>query len=400
MNQERIKVLFEQYLNDSLSPDDLLELQAAIKDDRYQPLFDELLKNAFKEPAFAEIDDEARQSVFNAINSRISQQEIDQLRINSQRRLIPYKWLAGVAALLFVALGTGWFLVQHSNRNHNGHQQKENTYAQNIKPGINKATLTLANGKQLVLTDSLQGQLANEAGVKVSKTKKGEIVYTVVQDKGSGQQALQYNILTTRRNEQFQVVLPDGSHVWLDAASSLKYPVAFTGNERKVELTGQGYFEVAHNAAKPFIVKTNKTEVQVLGTHFNVSAYDDDRDTKTTLLEGSVRIKSNNATAMLKPGGQAVLNDKGQLTVNKDVDTEMEIAWKNGLFDFKKAGIEEIMARASRWYDINVKYEGKIPATKLTGKISRNVDISGLLGILQFEGIKVRVEGRNVIVTD
>jgi len=278
--------------------------------------------------------------------------------------------------------------------------QKGNTYAHVIKPGVNKATLTLANGKKIILTDSLHGQLANEAGVKVSKTKQGEIIYTTGSNEDSGQPALQYNTLTTQRGEQFQIVLPDGSHVWLDAASSLKYPVAFKGNQRKVELTGQGYFEVSHNTAMPFIVKTAKTEVQVLGTHFNVSAYDDDRDTKTTLLEGAVRIRSAKGSAVLKPGEQGVLNNMGLLTVNKDVDVGMEIAWKNGLFNFKKAGIEEIMVKVSRWYDINVRYEGKIPETKLTGKMSRNVDISGLLGILQFEGIKFRVEGKNVIVTN
>jgi len=400
MNEERFKALFEQYLNDSLPSGDLLELQGAIQDDRYRALFDDLLKNAFEEPAFAEADGEARQSVFNAISSRINQQEDTELGNTDKRRLIPYRWLTGAAALLFIALGAGWFFLRNDNKLNNDKGQKENIYAQNIKPGVNKATLTLANGKKLILTDSLHGQLANEAGVKVSKTKRGEIVYTVASDEHSGQQVLQYNTLTTKRSEQFQVILPDGSHVWLDAASSLKYPVAFKGNERKVELTGQGYFEVSHNAAMPFIVKTAKTEVQVLGTHFNVSAYDDDQDTKTTLLEGAVIIKSKQAATILKPGEQAVLNDQGQLMINKDIDAEMEIAWKNGLFNFKKAGIEQIMVKASRWYDIKVEYEGKIPKTKLTGRMSRNVDISELLGILQYEGIKLRIEGKTIIVTN
>jgi len=395
MNEERFKALFEQYLNDGIPSEDLLELQGAIQDDRYRVLFDDLLKNAFKEPAFAEVNDEARQLVFNAINSRTTQQENTELKNNGNRRLIPYRWLSGVAALVFVALGAGWFFVRNQDN-----RQKENTYTHIIKPGSNKATLTLANGKKIILTDALHGQLASEAGVKISKTKQGEIIYTVAADGGGDEQALQYNTLTTKRSEQFQVILPDGSHVWLDAASSLKYPVTFKGNERKVELTGQGYFEVSQNAAMPFIVRTTKTEVQVLGTHFNISAYDDDPEIKTTLLEGAVKIKSGTAAAILKPGEQAVLNNKGLLTVKKDADVGMEIAWKNGLFDFKKAGIEEIMLKVSRWYDIDVKYSGKIPGTKLTGRMSRNVDISGLLGILQFEGIKLRIEGKTVIVID
>ena len=395
MHQERFKVLFEQYLHDSLPPEDLSELQAAIQDERYRALFDDLLKNAFQEPAFAEVDEGARQSVLNAVSFRINQQEDTELRNTDKRRLIPYRWLTGVAALLFFAFGAGWFFLRNKDKG-----PHENTYAHDIKPGINKATLTLANGKKLILSDSLQGQLASEAGIIISKTKQGQIVYTVASDKDSDHQALQYNILTTKESEQFQVILPDGSHVWLDAASSLKYPVAFNGNERKVELTGQGYFEVSHNAAVPFIVKTTKSEVQVLGTHFNVSAYDDDQDSRTTLLEGAVRIKSKLSAAMLKPGEQAVLNDRGQLTVNKEIDAEMEIAWKNGLFDFKKAGIEQIMAQVSRWYGIKVTYEGKIPKTKLTGRMPRNVDIAELLGVLQFEGIKFRIEGKNITVTD
>ncbi len=395
MTEERFQTLFKQYLNDSLPPEDLLELQVAIQDDRYRALFDDLLKDSFREPAFEEADDEARQTVFNAVTSTINQQENAELRNNGKRRL--YRWLTGVAALLLVALSVGLFFMRNNDE---GQKEKANISVHDIKPGINQATLTLANGKQLILTESLHGQLANESGVKISKTKQGEIIYTIASDENSGQQELQYNTLTTKRNQQFQVILPDGSHVWLDAASSLKYPVAFKGNERKVELSGQAYFEVSHNAARPFIVKTTKTEVQVLGTHFNVSSYDDDQNVKTTLLEGSVRVKSTKATALLKPGEQAVLNDKGLLTVNHDVDIEMEVAWKNGLFYFKKAGIEEIMAEASRWYDIDVKYEGKIPDTKLTGKMSRNVDISGLLEILQFEGIKFRMEGKTIIVTD
>lgn len=394
MNQKRFKALFEQYLNDSLPAEDLSELQEAIQGEHNQIIFDDLLKNAFKEPAFAEMDDEARQTVLSAINSRIRQGDPELRNIDKKRR-IHYRWLAGVAALLFLGLGAGWFFLRNNDKG-----QKENTYTHNIKPGSNKATLTLANGKKLILADSLQGELATEAGVKITKTKQGQIVYTVASGEDNGKRALQYNILTTKRSEQFQVILPDGSHVWLDAASSLKYPVAFSGNERKVELTGQGYFEVSHNAAMPFIVKTDKTEVQVLGTHFNISAYDDDRETKTTLLEGSVRIKARQANTILKPGEQAALNDKGQLSVNKNVDVEMETAWKNGLFEFKKSGIEEVMLKASRWYDINVKYEGKVPKRVLNGRMSRAADISELLGILQFGGIKYRIEGKNVIIAN
>lgn len=394
MNQERFKVLFQQYLNDNLPPEDVEELQRTIQDARNDELLDEMLKNSFNEPAFTDVDDEVRKAIFNTVCNNIKQ-EHDEPENTRERRRIPYRWLAGAAALLFITLSVGWFFLKRNV------EKTENTYvAYTIKPGSNKATLTLANGKKLILTDSLEGQLASEAGVKIFKNKKGEIIYTAIASNDKGEQALQYNVLTTKNGEQFQVILPDGTHVWLDAASSLKYPVTFKGDERKVELTGQGYFEVSHNAAKPFIVKTAQTEVQVLGTHFNVSAFDDEQDTKTTLLEGAVRVKSYKSAVLLKPGEQAVLNNGRELIINNDVDINREVAWKNGLFDFKKAGIEEIMVKVSRWYDIDVMYEGSIPKTRLTGKISRDVDIKSLLEILAFEGIKWRIKGNSVIISN
>lgn len=395
MNEERFKALFKQYINDSLPPEDLLELQGAIQEDRYQALFDNLVKDAFIEPAFAEINDEARQSVFNAVSSRINQQENAELKNNGKRRLVLYRWLTGVAAMLFVALGAGLFFMRSNDEKQ---KEKEIISVHEIKPGINQATLTLANGKQVILTDSLHGQLSNEAGVKISKTKHGEIIYTITADENSGQQELQYNTLTTKRSQQFQVILPDGSHVWLDAASSLKYPVAFKGNERKVELTGQGYFEVSHDVAKPFIVKTTKTEVQVLGTHFNVSAYDDDQNVKTTLLEGSVRIKSNNATALLKPGEQAVLSNNGHFSVNTDVDLDQVMAWRNGLFNFNKVSLQEVMRQIARWYDVEIEYQGQIKPMQFGGEIQRDLNLSDVLEGLKETGIHFRIEGRRLIV--
>jgi len=395
MNQERLKILFRRYLNDTISRQELKELKEAIQEGHNDEVLDDLLKNAFNEPAFADLEDDVRQSIFHAVNAHINNSKSEETENIRQKRRIPYQWLAGVAALLIIAISAGLlFRKRDVEKTESAHT------AYHIKPGTNQATLTLSNGKKLILTDSLQGHLANEAGVTISKTAKREIIYTIANDDHKANDALQYNILSTKNGEQFQIILPDGSHVWLDAASSLKYPVAFKANERKVELTGQGYFEVSHNAAKPFIVKTAQTEVQVLGTHFNVSAFNDEQDTKTTLLEGAVRIRSNNSSLLLKPGEQAILNNNKQLIINKDVDVNREVAWKNGLFDFNKTGVEEIMVKVSRWYDVKVKYEGKIPDTKLTGRISRSVDITGLLAILQFEGIKWRIEGRTVIITN
>ncbi|XHR95527.1 FecR family protein [Mucilaginibacter sp. UC70_90] len=379
MTKEGFITLYEKHLNGTATREELDILL------RYQDDFEMYI---ISEKDDAGSHAEVKRRIFDKLEDNIEQPTVRQIGKRA--------WWS-VAAAIFLFTTTGLYFLKF---NHKPSTATNNTMAaigHNIKPGTNQATLTLANGKTLILTDSLNGELASQAGVKVSKTKQGEIIYTAAAN--GDNQATLYNTLTTKRSEQFQVILPDGSHVWLDAASSLKYPVVFKGDKRMVELTGQGYFEVSHNAAMPFIVKTARTEVQVLGTHFNVSAYEDDQIDKTTLLEGLVRIRNHNSTALLKPGEQALSDNKGNLTVNK-ADVDQEVAWKNGLFDFRKAGIEEIMVKASRWYDINVIYEGKVPDTRLIGKVSRNVDISSLLETLQFEGIKLRVEGKNVIVSN
>jgi len=377
MTKTEFIALYEKHLNGTATAGELDELL------QYQDEFEMYVVSKEDNP-------EAHNDVKERILGKL-ENSIGQVKVRRIGRSI-WWWSAAAAVFLFATLGL--FFLKNTNNN------SLSTSARNIRPGTNKATLTLANGETLILTDAINGRLASQAGVKVSKTKRGEIIYTAEANGSSTRPATLYNTLTTKRSEQFQVILPDGTHVWLDAASSLKYPVAFNGNERQVELTGQGYFEVTHNAAMPFIVKTARSTVQVLGTHFNVSAYGDDSNTKTTLLEGSVRVKVDGTVALLKPGEQTVLDNNGRLTVNSNLDVNSEVAWKNGLFDFRKAGIEEIMVKASRWYDIDVKYEGKVPETKLTGRISRNVDISGLLEILQFEGIKWRIEGKTIIVVN
>jgi hypothetical protein len=298
------------------------------------------------------------------------------------------------AASIVVLLGFGGYFALH--KKHTSAQLVQN-HIQIISPGQNRATLTLANGQKIVLAKGLKGQLAVQGGT-VIQASDNDITYNIT-DK---EETVSYNILSTAKGEQspYPLILADGTKVWLDAASSITFPTAFTGKQRKVRLTGQGYFEVSHNPAMPFIVETSKSEVQVLGTHFNVSAYADDQETKTTLLEGSVRIKGKTATGILKPGEQAVLTDNDRLSIIKDVDTETAVAWKNGLFVFKNASIEQVMMNASRWYDINIKYEGNVPKRKLNGRMSRAADISELLGILQFGGIKYRIEGKNIIVAN
>lgn len=315
-----------------------------------------------------------------------------------------------VAAAVIILLGAGYWWFSH--------EPVKNEIAKNdnvIKapvtdalPGVNRATLTLADGSQIVLDSAGHGVISQQGNTEVVKRNDGGIAYRT----GKDSHELIYNTITTKRGEQYPLVLPDGTEVWLNAASSLKYPVAFTGKERTVELTGEAYFEVAkktiHNAnggeeRMPFTVKIltasgNGGEVNVLGTHFNINAYPDEKDIKTTLLEGSVKVSRDNAVGLLKPGQQAI-SGKNAIQIVKDADTEEAVAWKNGRFQFGGAPIEAIMRQLSRWYDVDIVYEGKV-TQRFVGEISRNVPASKVFRILEETGrVKFSIENKKIIVS-
>jgi ferric-dicitrate binding protein FerR (iron transport regulator) len=185
----------------------------------------------------------------------------------------------------------------------------------------------------------------------------------------------------------------------LNAASKIKFPAVFKRNIREVELDGEAYFEIAKRSAMPFVVKTGKTEIEVLGTHFNVKAYSSQEVMKTTLVEGSVKIKGGNSSLLLKPGQQARLAG-GSMTVVSNVDIEEQVAWKNGLFIFKDATIEEVMSQVASWYDLNVSFEGKIPEKLLTGKVSRSVNVTEFMNLLNYAGVKFKIKGKNIVIAN
>lgn len=266
-----------------------------------------------------------------------------------------------------------------------------------IVPGTNKATLTLADGSTVVLDAATPIDGINQFGVKINKSEEGKLVY--VSDKNA-KVADAYNTIITPKGGQYEVTLPDGTKVWLNAASKLRFPVVFAGNERQVELSGEAYFEVARDRKKPFKVKAEQQEIMVLGTHFNVNAYKDDAFTKTTLLEGSVRVNKGSAQALLTPGQQAVSNaGSAVINVRKDVDIQESIAWKNGLFMFEQEDIFSIMNKISRWYDIVVEYRGDLKGKKYSGNISKFEDVTEVLKTMQLTGsIQFKIEGRRIIV--
>ena len=319
-------------------------------------------------------------------------QAIDQSASNysSTAKKLNIIWLAIAATLIFIT-----FITFYSNKTtlDNRLNTIKSTVAIDIAPGGNKAVLTLSNGSEILLTDAANGEISNKSGIKITKTRDGELVYEVVGKIENNIKDL--NTIKTPRGGQYRINLPDGTKVWLNAESSLKFPVAFepTG-KRLVELTGEAYFEVAHNKDQPFIVKTSKQELEVLGTMFNINTYENESFTTTTLLEGSVKITHDDQIRVIKKGQQAKVKD--DIKVEQAQDNA--IAWKNGVISFIKADIKTIMRQVSRWYDIDVKYEGEIPSRLFTGEVSRQANLSELIGILETSKIKFKFDNKTITV--
>lgn len=287
------------------------------------------------------------------------------------------RMIAAAAILVFISTGIYFF------RDKNDPEAFVKTKEHDVEPGGNKATLTLGNGRTISLTDAGDGELARESGITIVKTAQGQVIYKVNEEAGQSEK-LSYNKIETPIGGQYQVNLPDGSIVWLNSASSMRYPVRFTGGERKVEITGEAYFEVSHDASKPFRVVSEKQTVEVLGTSFNVMAYGDEVSTSTTLIKGSVRVIGGDKSQVIKPGQQTSVN-KGNISV-KEVDVDEAIAWKNGYFMFKSEDIGSIMRKISRWYNVKIEYQGIDMENVFGGKISRSRKVSEVLKLLESTG--------------
>jgi transmembrane sensor len=266
-----------------------------------------------------------------------------------------------------------------------------------ILPGSNKATLTLSNGYRIILTNVKNGMLSRQGSASVIKKANGQIQYEGSYPKEKVTPEIAYNTLSTPKGGEYHLILSDGTEVWLNASSTITYPVAFAGSERRVTTTGEVYFEVAHNPAKPFKVSTRGQTVEVLGTHFNIDAYSDEEGIKTTLLEGSVKIAAGSEVKVIKPGEQATSIDHDLFVGNADV--EESIAWKNGYFKFNDETIGDVMRKISKWYDIDVVYGNGVSKEGFTGAISRYKNISQVLKMIAQTGaVKFKVEGRRVTV--
>lgn len=314
-------------------------------------------------------------------------------------------WPRLVAAVMAIAI-MGTALFHYRMRIADANKKVVMRYAESIMPGRNSATLTLASGRTIRLGEAMQGELAREAGVIVTKAKDGQLIYEVKAGAVAGDQK---NTLSTARGETYQVLLPDGTRVYLNAASTLSYPASFIAKkQRLVELRGEGYFEVAKDKSRPFIVHTAQQQVEVLGTHFNISSYAAEPGVKTTLLEGSVALlplRSDGILAagrkevILKPGQQAVLNKTGRIVV-REVEAEDAIDWKSGYFMFNSEPLESIMNRLGRWYNVDVEYQDEtLKKETFFGKVGRYENIGKALNLLSgTDVVQFYVEGKKIIV--
>ncbi|WP_161662268.1 FecR family protein [Pedobacter sp. V48] len=313
-------------------------------------------------------------------------------------------WYPAVAAACFlVVIGGGLFYYNQQIRPE-PKAARVTKVINDVLPAQNTATLTLVNGKKIILSDAPIGLIAEQTNVSIFKTADGKLVYKAKPLKDTEQKTTiensELNSITTARGQQYQVVLPDGSKIWLNAASTFTFPATFTSlHQRKVELMGEAYFEVAKDKAHPFIVKTDKQEVEVLGTHFNVNSYSDEDATRTTLLEGSVKVSNHNEQKILRPGQESLLA-KNNLSVRK-ADTEEAVAWKNGDFIFNNEDFGSILRQVSRWYNVEIIDNGNHKNLHLSGTVSRSKNISVVLKALEVTGkVKFKIDGNRVIVTE
>ncbi|MEJ2882360.1 FecR family protein [Pedobacter sp. GR22-6] len=386
--------LFIKYLNDQCSNAEIVELlghfrlqenEAALKD----AILLELKQEIISELQYKDVDQR-----LNHIQGQL-QQHIQQNRSVALKETLKLWPRIGIAAAVFLMVFSGlWFFRDKISDT----KVTEIRYAGDAAPGRVGATLTLANGKQIHLDSAVNGKLASESGVSISKTADGQLVYEI----SGNSKENSINTLSTGRGEIYQLKLPDGSRVWLNAASRLTYSASLNEKGlRKVKLTGEAYFEIAKDPEHPFIVESAGQELRVLGTHFNVKAYQDESAVKTTLLEGSVRLSTTSiapqASFILRPGEQAI--NSGHIQI-ENANLEEAIAWKNGNTQFKDKSLESVMLELSRWYDVKVVYAADAPRDEpFSGVVSRSRNLSAVLERMQTTGsVKFAISGKTVTV--
>lgn len=388
-----IHQLFQKFLNNACTPEEAEELLRLLGKGAYREQVEAAIEKHLDSRSHAEADahGDALDRIYNRL--AMAQDEVSGNRGRRKRRLISIA--SAAAILLAVAAGLFWY-----NRDADVASDIA-TRVYDVAPGGTRATLTLADGRTIALDKTIGDTLAQEGGTHIYQAPDGLIVYDRGQPGNTEAVKELTNTISTPRGGQYQVILPDGTQVWLNAASSLRYPVSFTGSERRVTLTGEAYFQVQPDvtpARKPFIVETRGQRVEVIATDFNINSYENEESTRTTLFEGSVRVVAASGTALLKPGQQAV-EAQGSIHV-RPADRDAVADWKNGDFIFAEEGLHSIMRRLARWYDVEVVYEDTIANEVYGGQISRSKKLSEVLRILELSGgLRFRIEKNTVYIS-
>jgi hypothetical protein len=382
MSKEAFEQLLKQYRDDNLQEGELEKLYAYIHEGNYPEVIDQWLDETFHNPAYAvHTRDYDPAQVFALLEARFEK----------KKRVFSWRIPAAAAAVILLLFMT--ILLQRRSKPDPGNTTAAIHF--DAPPGKNGAVLTLANGSQILLDSSRNGLLTQQGNSRLLK-EEGQLNYH--KDRIAGKAETVYNVVTTPRGRQFKLVLADSTLVWLNAGSSIRFPTVFAGRERRVEVSGEAYFEVARAANIPFVVQLNRSEVVVLGTHFNVADYSDEDNVRTTLLEGAVKLRTAAQEMVLRPGQQARMERTSGHLSAKAVDTDQIIAWTRDRLSFGDTDFADLMRQISRWYDVDVVYTGKVPDIHIGGSLHRNVNLSIVLEFLGENGVHYNTNERTITI--
>ena len=400
MSNKSFDQLQHGYVNNQLTSEELARFLELIQQDEYAEKLQEFIEQLLVSGSLeSQADQDRAGNIFRNIINQAGNEEIARqgsiISLKQKSTRFAFLRLAAAAAFIGVILLGAYLWFNKDRKKELVKTERKNPYKNDLPPGGDKALLTLADGSVIVLDDKQNGPLGQQGNTKLVKLN-GKINYNAA---GTASNQVFYNTISTPRGGQFQIALPDGSQVWLNAASSLRFPTSFTGKERRVEISGQAYFEIARNESMPFIVKVHQAEVQVIGTRFDVMAYDDEGSVKTTLLEGAVKFVNNERTNILEPGQQTQLLKNGEVKLVKGVDLDNVVAWKKGIFHFQGDDIRTVLRQLSRWYEVDVVYTKKVDEL-FYAEIPRNTKLSDVLRVLELTGkVHFEIEGKKIMVT-
>lgn len=396
MSDTSFEALFRGYMNGTLNASEIHRFRQMAMERDNKALLSRLLEEAFSNPAYAEAADYDPAEMADEILLKAQQQDV-QLSMLPPTRKPPvfrpwFKYAAAAAIFGLLMAGTWKFASRHR------HNATALAAGKPVRPGTAQPVLILGDGSRVALDSIANGTIAQQGNARIVKLANGQVAYQLTEGKDNNN--ILYNTMQTPHGCTYQLTLPDGSRVWLNAASSIRYPAAFAANNRHVEVTGEAYFDIAKDEHKPFTVTVNKLDIQVLGTAFNVMAYADENAIRTTLVQGAVNVINGADKQLLHPGEQATIAPSGGAFLISKPNLDETLSWKNGEFYFRDTNIRSIMREVARWYNVEVRYEGDMDDITLSGIVSRNEEIGQLLKALEMtKMVRFRISGNVVFVS-